>query len=104
MVEGREPLWTARRNRPVVDGSPHRRREVLVTTLLDAEPDSRHRHPSRPSGRCSPPSRPAVTFITLIFTPWGLVIGLPLLFVALLGWTCPQGEDHREERMIEAEA
>jgi cytochrome c oxidase subunit 1 len=77
---------------------------VLVTTLLDAEPDSRHRHPEPTIWPLLTALATAVTFITLIFTPWGLVIGLPLLFVALLGWTIPRGREHQEERMIEAEA
>jgi hypothetical protein len=44
-----------------------------------------------------------VLFITLIFTPWGVVIGLPLLFFAFLGWAWPRGQDHREQQMIERE-
>ena len=45
----------------------------------------------------------AITFITLIFTPWGVVIGLPLLFAGFLGWAWPRGQDHREQVMVEAE-
>ena len=50
-------------------------REVLVTTLLDAEPDSRHRHPPPTIWPLLAAIATAITFITLIFTPWGLVIG-----------------------------
>ena len=43
----------------------------------------------------------AVTFITLIFTPWGVVIGFPMLFAAFTGWAWPRGDDHREQLMVD---
>jgi cytochrome c oxidase subunit I+III len=104
VVEGREPLWTNAQELPAVEGLRTDVREVLITTMLDAEPDSRHRHPEPTIWPLLTGVATAVTFITLIFTPWGLVIGLPLLFLALLGWTVPRGREHQEERMIEAEA
>ena len=58
-------------------------REVLVTTVLDAEPDSRHRHPPPTIWPLLAAIATAITFITLIFTPWGVVIGLPLLFAGV---------------------
>jgi cytochrome c oxidase subunit 1 len=76
---------------------------VLVTTLLDAEPDSRHRHPTPTIWPFLTAVATAITFITLIFTPWGAVVGTPLLLLAFLGWAWPRGQDHREQRMIEAE-
>jgi hypothetical protein len=35
-----------------------------------------------------------VTFITLVFTPWGAPIGAPLLTLTLLGWAWPKGREH----------
>ena len=34
----------------------------------------------------------------------GLVIGFPFLLVAFIGWAWPRGQDHQEQRRIEAEA
>ena len=78
-------------------------RDVLVTTVLDAEPDSRHRHPPPTIWPLLAGIATAITFITLIFTPWGVVIGFPFLFASFVGWAWPRGQDHREQVMIEAE-
>ena len=109
VVDGDGPLWRHPGEMPAVAGLRTDVREVLVTTLLDAEPDSRHRHP--------PPTiwpllaadrRRAILFITLIFTPWGLVIGLPLLLPGLrrMGLAArpgpPGAGDDRGERPVEA--
>jgi hypothetical protein len=62
----------------------------VVTTALDAEPDSRHDHP----GHTIWPFIVAVTigifFITLIFTPWGMPIGTVLGFAAYARYIWPK--------------
>ncbi len=103
VVDSRAPLWEHPGELPALAGLRTDVREVLVTTLLDAEPDSRHRQPAPTIWPLLTAVATAVTFITLIFTPWGLVIGFPLLFVTLVGWAWPRGEDHREQVMIESE-
>jgi cytochrome c oxidase subunit I+III len=104
VVEGREPMWQHPAELPAVEGLRTDVREVLVTTLLDAEPDSRHRHPEPTIWPLIAAIATAVLFITLIFTPWGAVIGTVLLFFAFIGWAWPRGKDHQEQRMIEAES
>jgi cytochrome c oxidase subunit I+III len=104
VVEGREPLWQHPDELPVVAGLRTDVREVLVTTLLDAEPDSRHRHPQPTIWPLVAGVATAIFFILLIFTPWAAVLGTVLLFLAFVGWAWPRGEDHREQRMIEAES
>ena len=44
-VRGRSPLWQRPADAPVVSGLRTDMREILVTTLLDAEPDNRMRLP-----------------------------------------------------------
>jgi hypothetical protein len=78
-------------------------REVLVTTLLDAEPDSRHRHPPPTIWPLLAAVATTITFVTLIYTPWGAVIGVPFLFLAFLGWAWPRGRDHEEQVRVERE-
>ena len=104
VVESREPMWQHPAELPAVEGLRTDVREVLVTTLLDAEPDSRHRHPEPTIWPLIAAIATAVLFITLIFTPWGAVIGTVLLFFAFIGWAWPRGKDHQEQRMIEAES
>jgi cytochrome c oxidase subunit 1 len=103
VVDGRAPLWHHPEGLPALAGLRTDVRDVLVTTLLDAEPDSRHRHPEPTIWPFLAAVATAITFITLIFTPWGAVIGFPLLFVAFVGWAWPRGPDHREQLSVEAE-
>jgi cytochrome c oxidase subunit I+III len=100
-VEGRSPLWDRPGELPVVTGLRTDVRDVLVTTMLDAEPDSRHRHPTPSIWPLLTAMGTTVLFVTLIFTPWGAVIGTPLLLLGLLGWGWPRGRDHREQRLVE---
>ena len=58
----------------------------------------------RPSGRCSRALATAILFIALIFTPWAVVIGVPLPASSpSSGWAWPRGEDHREQVRVEHE-
>ena len=99
VVRGRAPLWEAGDEWPVVTGMRTDRREVLQTTMLDADPDHRHEDPE-------PSVWPFITalgatafFIMLVFTPWALAIGPVFLFIGLLGWGWPRrmpGADHAD--------
>jgi cytochrome c oxidase subunit I+III len=101
VVEGRAPLWERPGDLPVVTGLRTDVRDILVTTMLDAEPDSLHRHPRPTIWPLLTAVATTILFVTLIFTPWGAVIGTPLLLLALLGWGWPRGEEHREQILVE---
>jgi cytochrome c oxidase subunit 1 len=103
VIDGQAPRWKHPAEMPAVAGLRTDVREVLVTTMLDAEPDSRHRHPPPTIWPFVAAVATTILFVTLIFTPWGVVIGLPPLFVAFVGWAWPRGQDHREQVMIERE-
>jgi heme/copper-type cytochrome/quinol oxidase subunit 3 len=81
---------------PVVHGVRSDRRELLVTGSIDAEPDHRTELPGPTIWPFAVALASGVTFIVLIFTPWGLVIGAPLAGLALLGWYWPS-RPHVEE-------
>jgi cytochrome c oxidase subunit 1 len=91
-VNGRYPLWTRQPDDPVVTGMRSDVPEVLVTNVLDAEPDHRHsldRHALSPflaAVSC------AITFIGVVFTPWALPLGAVLVFLALAAWFFPTGD------------
>jgi cytochrome c oxidase subunit I+III len=104
VVESRSPLWNEPGPLPVVTGLRTDVRDTLVTTLLDAEPDSKHRHPNPTIWPLLTALATTVLFVTLIFTPWGAVIGTPLLLLGLLGWGWPRGREKREQRMVEQQA
>ena len=103
VVESRAPLWDAGGEMPVVTGLRTDVRDTLVTTLLDAEPDSKHRHPNPSIWPLLTAIATTILFVTLIFTPWGAVIGTPLLLLGLLGWGWPRGQDKREQQLVESE-
>jgi cytochrome c oxidase subunit I+III len=101
-VQGRSPLWQRPAEARVVTGLRTDMREILVTTMLDAEPDSRMRLPEPTIWPLLAALATGVTFITLIFTPWGLPIGAVLISVAFIRWAWPTRREHelqvREER------
>ena len=90
VVAGRAPVWESGGELPVMTGLARDRQQVLLTTVLDAEPDSRHDHP----GHTIWPFVVAVTigifFIVLIFTPWGMPIGTVLGFIAYARYVWPR--------------
>jgi cytochrome c oxidase subunit 1 len=101
-VESRSPLWQRPPDPLVVTGLRTDMREILVTTMLDAEPDHRMRLPEPTLWPLVAALATGVAFITLIFTPWGLPIGAVLITLAFIGWGWPSSREHqlqlREER------
>jgi cytochrome c oxidase subunit I len=86
----REPLWETPEP-PVAVGLRADRREFIVTTLVDAEPDMRE---SSPPDSIWPLVAALVTSVTLlasIFTPWAIVWGLLPVGAALTMWFWPKG-------------
>jgi cytochrome c oxidase subunit 1 len=90
IVESRTPLWSSA-ELPVATGLRTDRREVLVTTTIDAEPDNRHEHPSESIWPLGMAVAVGVTFIGAVFTPWAYVVGFILAGIAFAGWAWPRG-------------
>jgi hypothetical protein len=96
VVTSRAGLWACPLNdAPVVTGLRTDMREVLVTTLLDAEPDHRHRDPEPSIWPLLAALATGLFFITLIFTPWAVTWGGVALLVTLVGWGWPKEREHR---------
>jgi hypothetical protein len=100
-VQTRSPLWGRAADALVVSGLRTDMREILVTTMLDAEPDSRMRLPEPTVWPLIAAIATGVTFIVLIFTPWGLPLGAILLTGAFVGWGWPRSKDQRLQRSEE---
>jgi cytochrome c oxidase subunit 1 len=86
IVAGREGLWAPGAGTAFVTGLDPDTTEVLVSSLLDAEPELR-------SYVAGPSIWPFLTALSVcgtitgaLFTPWALPIGLLPIFLTLLGW------------------
>jgi cytochrome c oxidase subunit I+III len=86
VVLGRHPLWDTRSPLPVITGLRVDRREVLVTTTFDAQPDHRHRHPSASIWPLFLALCMGEVWIGSIFTPWAVLGGFGLTLLGMLGW------------------
>jgi cytochrome c oxidase subunit 1 len=102
VITSREGLWAYEDEIPVVTGLRSDRPEVLVTSVMEAQPIYRHEAPS-------PNIAPLVMAIVIsamlisgIFTPWGVVIGTFAIAFPFYLWAWPDKEQHernlREER------
>jgi cytochrome c oxidase subunit 1 len=90
VVESRAPLWTGDGSLPVMEGLSTEHREVLLTTVSDAEPDVREGSPE-------PSVWPFLTslgidllFVGSIFDKWWLIWGAIPVALCILGWFWPK--------------
>jgi cytochrome c oxidase subunit 1 len=96
VVETSEPLWDQPDELPVAHGLRLDRRELLLTTAGEAEPDLRE--PSADPSIWPFLAALAATFLFVlsIFTPWGLYIGAVPVAITLIGWFWPKPGDSIE--------
>ncbi|HEX2165641.1 MAG TPA: cbb3-type cytochrome c oxidase subunit I, partial [Longimicrobiales bacterium] len=104
VVEGRYALWSRSAAAPVVTGMKDHKREVLVTSVLDAEPELRHEQPGPTLAPLAAAVAVGFTFIGLIFTPWALPLGLALALPALLAWGWPRPAKKLREQLEHEQA
>jgi cytochrome c oxidase subunit 1 len=95
-VAGRDTLWEQTEDQPVVVGLRTDIRHVLVTKMLDAEPDHVEQFPE-------PTIWPLLTalattglFIGSIFNPWAVVWGAIPVGITLIGWFWPKKRQAEE--------
>jgi cytochrome c oxidase subunit 1 len=86
VVQGRYALWEATPDAPVVRGLSTTKREGLVTSVLDAEPELRFEIPGPSIWPFMVALGTAEAFIVGIFTPWAILIGTILTGAALICW------------------
>jgi cytochrome c oxidase subunit 1 len=89
-VAGRDPLWDNPPHQPVVVGLRSDVRDVLVTHVLDAEPDHRLEFPSSSPWPFWTAVATTGLFIGSIFTPWAVVYGAVPVFITMTGWFWPK--------------
>jgi cytochrome c oxidase subunit 1 len=97
IADSRTPLWTSPQEIPVVIGMRNDIREVLITSTLDAIPDSRHSDPLPSIWPFLTALAVGVLFIVSIFNPIGTLIGTGLAAIGFLGWGWPTREELEQE-------
>ncbi|WP_420139774.1 cbb3-type cytochrome c oxidase subunit I [Sphingomonas sp.] len=90
VVDSLTPLWTAKQGLAVMDGLTLDTRQVLVTSLVDAEPEYRHKSPAPSITPLLAGLAVTALFIGSIFSPWALVWGAIPVAITLTLWFWPQ--------------
>jgi cytochrome c oxidase subunit I+III len=93
VVESRYPLWDRTGDAPVVAGLRMDCREVLVTSVMDAEPSNKYEFPEPSIWPFLAAVATAMLFIGSIFTAWAVPVGAVPVAVTLIGWFWPKGDD-----------
>jgi cytochrome c oxidase subunit 1 len=99
VVYGRQALWARPAEPAVVTGLHSDRREVLVTRILDAEPDHRTELPGPSIWPLALAIAVSVGFVGAVFTPWAAPVSALLSFVALIGWGWPNQKKTEQEQL-----
>jgi cytochrome c oxidase subunit I+III len=89
-VGSREPLWHTEIAPPPIVGLSASKREVLVTHVLDAEPDHRYEMPGPSIWPLATALATTLMFVWSIFSPWGAVWGSIPITVAVILWFWPK--------------
>ena len=90
-VNGREALWDAGPNQPIVSGVRDDIPEVLITNSLDSEPQHKDELPGPSIWPFLTSIAVSVAFIWSIFSPWGIAYGAIPVVITLIGWLWPRG-------------
>ena len=103
VVYGRDPLW-----QPPPAGAPTHvsglaadMREVLITTVVDAQLDHRATFPTPSPWPFLSAVATTIFFIGSIFTPWAVVWGTIPIALALIGWFWPRRQQNARELALE---
>jgi heme/copper-type cytochrome/quinol oxidase subunit 1 len=97
---GLTPLWEHRDALPVVSGLRVDDKEVLITKVLDAQPDLREPSPLPTIWPLVAAIVTGITFVGSIFTPWAVAIGAVPIGIALTIWFWPKDPHVSPEPVI----
>jgi len=92
-VGSTDPLWEDPPDQPVVVGLRSDARDVLVTHVLDTEPDHRSVFPDPSIWPLATAIAASAMFAGSIFTSWAVVYGSIPIFIAMVGWFWPKSPD-----------
>ena len=95
-VAGRDTLWTQPADQPVVVGLRSDVKQILITKMLDGEPDHIEQFPTPSIWPLLAALATTGLFIGSIFTPWAVVWGSIPVAVTLIGWFWPTSKQAEE--------
>jgi len=101
VVAGRDPLWEPGGQQAQVAGLSVDSREVLMTSVLDAKPETRESFPVPTIWPFAGAVATTVLFVGSIFTPWAVVWGALPVGIALTAWFWPRRRDNRAHLALE---
>jgi cytochrome c oxidase subunit 1 len=96
VVDSRDPLWTAPDELAVATGLRTDRRELVVSTLVQAQPEARESSPGNSIWPFWAAIATTIMLIGSIFTPWAIVWGAIPVAITLIGWFWPKGTPEDE--------
>jgi cytochrome c oxidase subunit 1 len=96
VVSSADPLWQERGSLPVAEGLRVDRREVIVTSVAEAQPEARETSPQSSIWPFLASIATTVMLIWSIFSPWAVVWGSIPIAVTLIGWFWPKGDLEEE--------
>jgi cytochrome c oxidase subunit 1 len=96
VVTGPAPVWENREAWPAIAGMSVGKREILVSTLTEAEPDVRETSPDPSIWPLFAAIAVGITFLWSIYTPWAAVYGAVPVALTLTGWFWPKGTKEDE--------
>jgi cytochrome c oxidase subunit I+III len=91
VVGSRDPLWERSGELAVASGLGIDRRELLVTSVVEALPEARESSPRDSIWPFWAALATSLLLIWSIFSPWAIVWGSIPLMIALIGWFWPKG-------------
>jgi cytochrome c oxidase subunit 1 len=101
VVHGREPLWEPWPEPTHVAGLAVHEREVLVTSVVEAQPDHRATFPKPSIWPFLAALATTVLFIGSIFTPWAVVWAAIPVAITGTAWFWPRRRDTQEHLALE---
>ncbi len=96
VVDSAEPLWHHRDALPVATGLRADRRELLITTIGEAKPETRESSPQDSLWPFWAAVATSIMLVWSIFTPWAVVWGSIPVAITLVGWFWPGGTPEDE--------
>jgi cytochrome c oxidase subunit I+III len=95
-VNGLHPLWYERGTLDVAGGLRTDRRELVVTSLVAAQPQAREASPRNSIWPLWTALTTTAMLIWSIFSPWAVVWGSIPIAITLIGWFWPKATPEDE--------
>ncbi|MBB2791897.1 UNVERIFIED_ORG: cytochrome c oxidase subunit 1 [Rhizobium pisi] len=90
VVRSAAPLWADGETLPVATGLRLDRREVIVSSVMAAEPEAREAVPANSIWPFLAAIATSIMLIGSIFTPWAVIWGAIPIAITLTGWFWPK--------------